>query len=53
MQRYLKNTAMLDFNAREIGDLIKAQKWEELDDYNKIGAIYDFVQNKIVLGYNK
>lgn len=53
MENYLKDTAMLNYNAPEIVDLIKAHKWDELDEYEKIGAVYDFVQNEIVLGYNK
>ena len=44
---------MLNFYAQEIIDLISARKWNDLDEYNKISAIYDFVQNEIVLGYNK
>lgn len=53
MERYLTNTAMLNYDAAEITELIRAQKWNDLDEYAKIDAIYDFVQNKILLGYNK
>ncbi len=53
MERYLKETAMLDYNTQEIADLVTAQKWNDLDLCDKIGAIYDYVQNKILLGYNK
>lgn len=53
MERYLKNTAMLNYDAAEITELICTQKWNDLNEYAKIGAIYDFVQNKILLGYNK
>lgn len=53
MERYLNNTPMLNYNAQEIIDLINARKWNDLDEYNKIGCIYDFVQNEILLGYNK
>lgn len=53
MKRFLTDTKMLDYNAREISDLVAAHKWNELTDYDKIGAIYDFVQNEIPLGYNK
>lgn len=53
MEKYLKSTAMLNFEAREIRDLVAVRRWNELDEYNKIGAIYDFVQNEILLGYNK
>lgn len=53
MERYLKKTSMLNYDDPEIENLIKARKWNDLDEYDKIGAAYDFVQNKIVLGYNK
>lgn len=53
MENYLKNTTMLNYQAPQIADLINAQKWNELKEFDKIGAIYDYVQNKILLGYNK
>ncbi|MBD5131190.1 MAG: transglutaminase domain-containing protein [Clostridiales bacterium] len=53
MERYLISTPMLDYNAQALTDLIGAHEWNDLDEYGKIGAIYDFVQNEIVLGYNK
>ncbi|MDE6105430.1 MAG: transglutaminase-like domain-containing protein [Clostridia bacterium] len=53
MEKYLQETSMLNYNAIEIIDLIKAHKWSDLEEYGKIGAIYDFVQNEIPLGYNK
>lgn len=53
MENYLKNTAMLNYKAQQIADLVDAQKWNVLNEFDKIGAVYDFVQNKILLGYNK
>ncbi len=53
MEKYLQQTSMLNYNTQEIIDLIKVQKWSDLEEYDKIGAIYDFVQNEIPLGYNK
>lgn len=53
MEKYLKNTTMLNYTAQDIVDLIDEHKWSDLDEYDKIGAIYDFVQNEILLGYNK
>ena len=53
MENYLKNTAMLNYQAPQIADLINKQKWNDLNEFEKIGAIYDYVQNKILLGYNK
>ncbi len=44
---------MLNYRAKEIVDLIDCEKWNGLDEFDKIGAIYDYVQNKILLGYNK
>lgn len=53
MDRYLISTDMLNFKAQEIACLVKAHKWNQTDEFNKISAIYNFVQNDIVLGYNK
>lgn len=53
MEKYLKETAMLDYKSQKIANLIDGQKWRDLDEYSKIGAIYDYVQNSILLGYNK
>lgn len=53
MENYLKNTAMLNYQAPQIADLVNVQKWNDLNEFEKIGAIYDYVQNKILLGYNK
>ena len=53
MEKYLKATAMLNYQSQEIVDLINAHKWNELNEADKIGAIYDYVQNGILLGYNK
>lgn len=53
MERYLKATAMLNYKEREIADLISAHGWSDLNENDKIGAVYDFVQNDILLGYNK
>lgn len=53
MENYLKNTAMLNYQAPQIADLINVQKWNDLNEFDKIGVIYDYVQNKILLGYNK
>lgn len=44
---------MLNYQAQDIVTLISAQNWNNLNEFDKIGAIYDYVQNKILLGYNK
>lgn len=53
MEKYLKDTAMLNYRAQEITNLIKTQNWHKLNEFDKIGAIFDYVQNYILLGYNK
>ena len=53
MERYLKETKMLNYSAQEIVALMRSRKWNDLDEYDKIGEIYRFVQNEIVLGYNE
>lgn len=53
MKNYLKNTVMLNYQTPQIADLINTKKWSDLNEFEKIGAIYDYVQNKILLGYNK
>ncbi len=53
MKKYLKDTAMLNYHAQEIADLINARKWNDLKEFEKIGAIYYYVQNSVLLGYNK
>ena len=51
-KKYLGKTKMLNYDAESIQTLIKNRKWLELDKYHKIGAIYDFVRNEILFGYN-
>ncbi|MDE5722205.1 MAG: transglutaminase [Clostridia bacterium] len=53
MEKYLRETFMLNYNSQEIVGLIRKREWNNLDEYGKIGAIYDYVQNEIALGYNK
>lgn len=53
MEKYLKETDLLDFNHPDIRSLIQKRKWQSLFEYGKIGSIYHFVQNEISFGYNK
>ncbi len=53
MEKYLKETKLLNYRSNEITTLIAERKWNTLNEFDKIGAIYDYVQNKILLGYNK
>lgn len=50
--KYLESTKMLDYHSPEIKKLIEEKGWNHLDDYHKIKAVYDYVQNEILFGYN-
>ena len=51
--KFTRKTRMLNYDAATIRKLIENHKWKELDEYKRIGAIYDFVRNKILFGYNR
>ncbi|SEW35217.1 Transglutaminase-like superfamily protein [Aliiroseovarius sediminilitoris] len=44
---------LLDFDDDRIARLIADRGWRELDEFDRIGAIYDFVRNEIAFGYNQ
>ena len=50
--RYLKKTKMLDYDNPLIADLIKNKGWKELDQFERIVSIYNFVRDDILFGYN-
>lgn len=53
MEKYLKDTALLNYTTQVIVNLVKENKWNDLNEFDKIVAIYGFVQNSVLLGYNK
>ncbi len=50
--RYLRATALLDFEDPELRGIVEQQRWMELAESARIGAVYDFVRNGIAFGYN-
>ena len=50
--KYLKETTMLNYNSNSIQKLVEARGWKELDEFERIGAVYDYVRNEILFGYN-
>ena len=52
MDVLLQETRMLDYNSPVIRNLIAERKWNELDEFNKIKRIYNFVRDEIKFGYN-
>ena len=53
MEKYFAETEMLDFSHPDLMTLVQGNKWNELPEYERIGAVYNFVQNDIVFGYNE
>ena len=48
-----KPTELLDFKSPQIQQLIVERGWQALPEFERIGAIYDFVRNEIKFGYNE
>lgn len=53
MDKYLRETKLLNFSHPDIESLIENRGWKRLSDFEKIGSIYYFVQNDINFGYNE
>lgn len=52
MERYLQETKMLDFSHKSIQRLIAERNWHNLNEFERIKAIYNFVRDEIKFGYN-
>ena len=48
-----KPTDLLDYKSPQIQQLILERGWQALPEFERIGAIYDFVRNEIKFGYNE
>lgn len=51
-RRYLKPTKMLDHKNPAIRKLIAQRGWTNLPEFDRIRAIYDYVRDEILFGYN-
>ncbi len=49
---YLKETGMLDYSNKRIKYLIDDRKWMELNEFERLKSIYNFVRDEILFGYN-
>ncbi len=49
----LDSTPVLDFRTPEIAGLVDRNGWLEMHQFDKIGAVYDFVRTEIHFGYNR
>jgi hypothetical protein len=52
VDRYLKKTAMLDYDAPSITGLVERRGWRSLPEFECIQSIYNFVRDEILFGYN-
>ena len=52
MEKYLKETSLLDYNHPSIKNLIQEKKWCKLNNIEKVKQIYNFVRDEIQFGYN-
>lgn len=52
MERYLEETKMLNFSNKNIQELIKNRHWNEMDEFDRLKSIYNFVRDEILFGYN-
>lgn len=49
---WLAATPLLDFHDTSLQALVTQRQWMQLGTYDRIGAVYAFVQNEILFGYN-
>ena len=52
MERYLAETKMLDLSSPALQSLIAERGWHSLPEFDRIKAIYDYVRDEILFGYN-
>ncbi len=52
MNRYLRETPMLDFPSPVIQSLIGQRDWRSQSEFERIRAIYNYVRDEILFGYN-
>ena len=52
MEKYLKETPMLNFSNSKIQTLIVQRGWNSLNEFERIKSIYNYVRDEILFGYN-
>ena len=53
MTNYLEKTKLLDFDNKNIQKLINNRGWMKLEELDRIKAIYNYIRDEILFGYNK
>lgn len=52
MDKYLKETKMLDYSNKNIQQLIQERGWNSIEKFECLKSIYNFVRDEILFGYN-
>ena len=52
MEKYLKETKMLDYSNKNIQRLIQERNWNGIEEFERLKSIYNFVRDEILFGYN-
>lgn len=52
MEKYLKETKMLDYSSKNIQRLIQERNWNDIEEFERLKSIYNFVRDEILFGYN-
>ena len=52
MEKYLRETKMLDYSSENIQQLIRERSWNDIEEFERFKSIYTFVRDEILFGYN-
>lgn len=52
MDKYLRETKMLDYSNKNIQQLIQERGWNSIEKFECLKYIYNFVRDEILFGYN-
>ena len=52
MEKYLNETKMLDYSSKNIQRLIQERDWNDIEVFERLKSIYNFVRDEILFGYN-
>ena len=52
MKKYLRETKMLDYSSKNIQRLIQERNWNDIEVFERLKSIYNFVRDEILFGYN-
>ena len=52
MEKYLRETKMLDYSSKNIQQLIRERNWKDIEEFERLKSIYTFVRDEILFGYN-